>query len=400
MNEKKEDNKKAIKTLIVICVYNHANTLRNVVLKSIEQGLEVLIVDDGSTDNPYEQIKDLKCYYLRHKKNKGKGTAILTAANWAGQKGFDAIVTIDADGQMDPSYTKIFIEIASNNWPCIVVGNRILDPEIVPTSSIIGRSISNFWIRLECGLEAIDTQSGFRLYPVFIFKELRFLSPRYEFEIEVITKSVWAGLDIIGVPIEVYYPPKNERISHFNKIKDNLRITLLHTYLILRALAPWPYKKLIQKKKNKLDKISIWHPIKLLNRLCKEHASPFLLSVAVWIGFFMGALPLIACHTIAIIYVTHKLHLNKIAAVAASQFCSPPIVPILCIEVGHFIRFKKFLINLTWNTAIVQAPQRIWEWFLGSLVVGPILGIIGASITYFSIKWIRTKKKQQLTIKT
>ena len=391
---------KSIKTLIVICVYNHANTLRKVVLKSLEQGLEVLVVDDGSNDNPYEQIKDLKCYYIRHEKNKGKGAAILTAANWAEKKGFVAILTIDADGQMDPSYAKTFIELASNNWPCIVVGNRILDPEVVPKSSIIGRSISNFWIRLECGLEAIDTQSGFRLYPVFIFKKLSFLSQRYAFEVEVITKSVWAGLDIIGFPIEVYYPPDDERISHFNKIKDNIRISLLHTYLILRALVPWPYKKIIQREKDKLDKISIWHPIKLLNRLCKEHASPFLLAVAVWVGLFMGALPLIACHTIAIIYVTHKLHLNKIAAVAASQFCTPPVVPLLCIETGHFIRYKKFLLHLSWNTAIVQAPQRIWEWFLGSLVIGPILGIIGGSITYFSIRWLRTKRKKRLSIKT
>ncbi len=384
---------KLLRTLIVICIYNHALTLKDVVEKSIAQGLEVLVVDDGSKDDPYSQIKDLNCHYVKHNKNKGKGAAILTALNWAYENGFDAIITIDADGQMDPSDSKVFIDVASLNWPCIVVGNRILDPDVVPKSSIIGRSISNFWVRLECGLEGVDTQSGFRLYPVSILKRLSLFTKRYEFEVEVLTKAVWAGVEVIGVPIEVYYPPEEKRISHFRKFKDNLRIGLLHTYLILRALTPWPYKKLIHNKRKKIDKISIWHPIKLLKRLCKEHASPFLLAVAVWVGLFMGALPLIACHTIAIIYVTHKLHLNKIAAVAASQFCTPPVVPILCIETGHFLRFKKFLLHLSWNIAIVQAPQRIWEWFLGSLVLGPILGLIGALITYFSVKWLRSKKQ-------
>ncbi|MBU0729646.1 MAG: DUF2062 domain-containing protein, partial [Proteobacteria bacterium] len=136
----------------------------------------------------------------------------------------------------------------------------------------------------------------------------------------------------------------------------------------------------------------IFHPVKLLKRICLEHSSAFQLAVAVWMGIFLGALPLIAIHTVVIVYVTHRLHLNKVAAIAASQVCMPPVVPVICIQAGYFMRNGHLLLDVNWDTTIVEMHQRLWEWFLGSLIVGPLLGLLFGVIAYFGVVKLRAGK--------
>lgn len=106
----------------------------------------------------------------------------------------------------------------------------------------------------------------------------------------------------------------------------------------------------------------------------------------------MGALPLIACHTVAIIYVAHRVHLNKIAAVAASQFCMPPVVPVLCIQAGYFMQNGSLLLDFSWERWGLEAHYRLWDWLLGSLLVGPFLGLIGGIIVYIGSKLLHQRK--------
>jgi uncharacterized protein (DUF2062 family) len=117
------------------------------------------------------------------------------------------------------------------------------------------------------------------------------------------------------------------------------------------------------------------------------------LATAVWLGIFMGALPLLAIHTIAIIYVAHRLHMNKVAAVAASQFCMPPVVPVLCIQMGYYLRKGELLIDFSWQPWLLGVHERLWEWLIGSLLVGPLLGLIGAGIMYFAASRLQHIKK-------
>jgi uncharacterized protein (DUF2062 family) len=211
---------------------------------------------------------------------------------------------------------------------------------------------------------------------------------RYDFEVEVLVRAAWSGLPINSVEVSVDYPAEGERISHFHQIKDNFRLTVLHTGLVMKALNPIPHRKSFKRRDDKKS-MSILHPVKLIKQLCKEYDSTFQLSVAAWLGIFLGALPLIAVHTVVIIYVSHKLHLNKVAAVASSQLCAPPIVPVLCIQVGYLMRTGNFLTELSRETLVLEMHQRLWEWFLGSLVVGPILGFIIAFVTYGSLYRLR-----------
>ncbi len=383
---------KELRVIIVIPLYNHADTVGDVAKRAITAGWPVLVVDDGSSDGGIEQVRDLGCEIIRFAVNRGKGSAILAGAEFARKRGYDAIVTVDADGQFDPAHARLLVDAARQRWPSIVVGERIMDRSTAPRSSLFGRSFSNFWVRLESGVDVSDSQSGFRLYPVRELLDLHVKSNRYDFEVEVLVRAAWAGLDIHSVPVAVYYPPEDKRVSHFHKIKDNLRLTMLHSRLVLSALNPLPKRKVDKERvKNGMDRVFL-HPVKLLKRLCMEHTSPALLAAGVWTGFFLGALPLIACHTIVIIYVCHKLHLNKVAAVAASQFCCPPVVPLLCIETGYFLRNGEFLLEFSWDTAFFELHQRLWEWFIGSLVIGPFLGCIAAILVYLAVVWLRKRR--------
>ncbi len=380
--------------LLLIPLFNHGETVASVVDQAVASGWQVLVVDDGSTDGGAYGLVDKECEVLSLPLNRGKGAAILAGAEYAVEHGFQAIITVDADGQLDPAEARLLAEAAPEDKPAIVIGSRRMDRSNAPGSSLFGRSFSNFWVRLECGLELPDTQSGFRMYPV---KELLALSTncrRYDFEVEIITRSAWGGVPILSVPVSVHYPTPEERRSHFHQFKDNFRLTCLHTRLVCRALLPWPHRKIVHREPAEIiterhEKLSMLHPVRFLKRLCVEHTSALQLAAAVWMGVFLGALPLIACHTVTIIYVSHRLHLNKLAAITASQLCMPPVVPVLCMQLGFFMRNGRFLLEINWDTMVVHGHYRLWEWLLGSLVLGPLMGLVFGTVFYFGIRKLR-----------
>ncbi len=389
------NSRRPLKVLLVIPLYNHANTVAEVVKRALETGHDVLVVDDGSLDDGLKVLNDVDCHTLRLSENRGKGAAILAGARFASEHSFDAILTIDADGQHDPadSFTLI-TEGESGIWPAVIIGARQMVQDTVPGASHFGKKFSNFWVRLESGKDLQDTQSGMRLYPVRELLQLETSQTRYDFEIEVLVKFLWAGLDARDVDISVHYPPAGERVSHFDKIVDNWRLTKLHTRLVCRRLLPRSHTLLVPKENRTETSVVVKNPLQTLKNICRENSSPFWLGVAVWVGIFFGALPLIACHTVVIIYVAFRFHLNKVAAVAASQFCMPPIVPALCIEVGYFLRTGEFLLDFSWDRWILEVHLRLWDWFIGSLLVGPLLGLLFASVVYWGASKICQKSAQ------
>lgn len=386
---------KGPETLVVIPVYNHAQTLRGVAQRALGQGFPVLVIDDGSTDGSLDTVSDLPVRRHRLPANLGKGGAILAAAELATVSGFQAILTIDADGQHDPVDAGLLVEAASATWPAIVIGARRMETLNVPRSSLFGRDFSNFWVRLECGRTLPDTQSGYRLYPVEFLRSTRFHTQRYTFEIEVLVRGSWAGLPVISVPVSVYYPPAKERISHFHKFKDNLRLSCLHSFLVARALIPWPHRRLFSNPGAPEKPPSIFQPARYFRALSREHSSASELGVAVWLGIFLGALPIMPFATVATVYASHKLHVNKLASVGAGNLCCAPFVPFLCIQLGHYLIYGSFWHEYNRHTLLDQIPRRLWEWLLGSLLIGPALGVAGALVTYALVNSYRRRKEQR-----
>ena len=380
-----------IKPLIVIPVYNHAGTLREVVTRTLDVCGNVLVVDDGSTDRSAEVIKDLPVRFIRHEKNRGKGAAILTAAAEARRLGMSHIITIDADGQHDPANISRFIPVIRENPLAIVVGKRIFNNKTVPFSSRFGRSFSNFWLRVETGYSLKDTQSGFRAYPVILLEWLKLHEKRYSFEIEVLVKAAWAWITLKEVDISVYYPEPGKRISHFRPFMDNLALTVLNTRLTIRAILPIPHRRFIEAKDD-AEKITILRPVKSLKILLGKNISPKQLATSGGLGVFLGSLPLIACQSLVILMTANFFRLNKYAALGTSQLCNPPIVPALCIEVGYFIRHGRFLTEISLRTLGYQGLERFFEWIIGALIVGPILGILMGGVIYIATFLLKKKK--------
>lgn len=366
------------RVLVAVPVYNHASTLRAVVLGLLERHPHVLVVDDGSDDLEPEVLAGLPVRMVRHGRNRGKGAAIRTAALEARRQGMSHIVTIDADGQHDPADLPLFLEAVAADPLAVIVGARDFNTENVPGSSRFGRAFSNFWLRVQTGVILSDVQSGYRAYPLIVLENLRCTENRYSFEVEVLVRAAWAGFRLREVNIRVHYPPKGERVSHFRAFMDNARISFLNTRLTIRAIMPVPHRKFGEDEAGRVSPI---HPLKSLRILLRDDATPAGLGLSAALGIFLGTLPLIGIHSIAILLAAGWLRWNKIAALAASQLCMPPLVPALCIEAGHHLRHGVFLTEISLRTLGYEAPQRLWEWILGSMLLAPLLAALtGAAV--------------------
>lgn len=237
---------------------------------------------------------------------------------------------------------------------------------------------------MQTGEKLSDVQCGFRAYPIAVFDAISTREKRFAFEVEVLVKAAWAGYPLTDVPIQVYYPKPEERVSHFRKFKDNVQISLLNTRLTARSFMPVPHRQYAEDDEGKVSAI---HPMKSLRTLLAQDETPFALALAGGLGMLFGTLPLIGMHCLAIVFVLGYFKLSKITGLAVSQLCIPPFVPALCIEAGYFMRNGHFLTDISLETLGYQFLDRAWEWVLGSLVVGPALSLVVAVIIY-ALAWI------------
>jgi uncharacterized protein (DUF2062 family) len=385
-----------LQILIIVAVCNDGITLSAVTKSALATGYDVLVIDDGSLDNCLQSIADLQCRRLRFKAPKGKREVLLKGAEYAAKFGYDTIVTILGDGRHNPADIHLLVAKAEKyKTPCLIIGMRQRITDTVSKYQHNENSFSDFWIRLECGLELLDAESSFRLYPVKELLAQTLTRNDCSLEIETVVKLAWSGIPVNSVPVTCCTPTVSKLASHSHKIKNNLSLASLHSQLLLRRLLPWPHKKLTNSEPfpKKVYETVSRNPLKVLRKICSEHTSPLWLAMAVWLGIFMGALPLLAIHTIAIIYVAHKLHFNKVAAVAASQFCMPPIVPVLCIQIGHYLRTGQLLVDFSWQPWLLGIHERLWEWLLGSLLLGPLLGLVGGVIMHWMAVRLQHRKE-------
>ena len=291
------------------------------------------------------------------------------------------MITVDADGQHDPRDMERFFPLIGESETRLIVGCRDFNTEHVPASSRFGRAFANFWLKAETGVSVDDCQSGFRAYPVRHLNRLQFKGSRYDFEAEVLAKAAWAGLELVTVPVSVSYPRPEERVSSFKPVLDNFRLTLIHSMLVGRRLLPLPHKRLVEGKP-KLDLSLLRHPGKVVKLLLQENATPEGLAMSAAVGVFLAVLPLLFVHTLVILYVALRLNLNKIVAVNVQHIAMPPFVPALCIETGYYLRHGRWLTDLSFATVFQQFSARLYEWFLGSLLIAPLLAAVTGLVVF------------------
>ncbi len=229
-----------VRACVVIPLYNHGGTIRDVVQRALLHCPHVLVVDDGSTDGGADNIADLPVTVIVQPSNGGKGKALWTAATYLlherAEQAFTHMITLDADGQHYPEDLPRFFTAMEQNPQAIIIGNRDFSAPHIPGSSRFGRAFSGFWMWVQTGRKVSDMQSGYRAYPLAELLSLTTQESGYAFEVEVLVQAAWAKITIKGIEIAVLYPKAHERISHFHALRDNARMTWLNTKLTSKAV--------------------------------------------------------------------------------------------------------------------------------------------------------------------
>ncbi|HTJ51702.1 MAG TPA: glycosyltransferase family 2 protein [Cyclobacteriaceae bacterium] len=226
-----------VKACVLVPTYNNHRTLKHVLDSILEYTDDVVLVNDGSTDSTAEILSAYSTIHVvSYPKNVGKGWALRQGFKKALELGYDYAVTIDSDGQHFAEDLPKFLETIEQTPGVLTIGARNMEQSSVPGKSSFGNKFSNFWYWVETGLKLPDTQSGYRLYPIYLMKDMKFITHKFEFEIEVIVRAAWRNIVVIPVPVKVYYAGKENRVSHFRPFKDFSRISVLNTVLVTIAL--------------------------------------------------------------------------------------------------------------------------------------------------------------------
>ncbi len=398
-----DKNKNTNKICAVIPTYNNFKTLKKVITGTMNHLDTVIVVDDGSTDNTKEILSDIPgIQIISFPVNLGKGAAIKAGINKSIELGFDYMLTIDSDGQHSTDDIPLMINALDENPDSIIIGARNIQADGMPSKNTFANKFSNFWFWAETSIRLPDTQSGFRIYPVKHYKNTRFFTNRFEFEIEILVRSSWSEIKIIPVAISVNYPPKNERITHFRPLPDFTRISILNTVLvIITFLYILPLKAFRYLTRNKFTKV-VSEQIKLHNE------NPVKVSLAIGFGLFMGIVPIWGFQMLIAALLAHLFKLNKIIVLAFSNISIPPFIPLIIYisyKTGGLILnddqefnfetvelLRKQIMHGSFYQTLNDFGYSIYQYIVGSMVFATILGIVGMIISFIIIKFVGFKK--------
>ncbi|MBM4341815.1 MAG: glycosyltransferase [Deltaproteobacteria bacterium] len=226
---------------ILIPTYDNAATLRRVVERAGRCGTPVLVVDDGSGPDAQAVARALehenKARVVWRPVNGGKGAAVKAGFAAARADGYTHALQVDADGQHDLDRIGAMLAAARAHPAALVLARPVFAAE-APRGRRIGREITNFWVAVETfGRPIADAMIGFRVYPLAAAEAAQARGDRMEFDIEIAVRMVWAGVLVLNLPVAVRYLSAEEGgVSHFRMVRDNLRITWLHTRLVTEAM--------------------------------------------------------------------------------------------------------------------------------------------------------------------
>ncbi|HLT86205.1 MAG TPA: DUF2062 domain-containing protein [Sphingobacterium sp.] len=373
--------------VVIIPTYNNEKTLKRVLDGVLLYTSHVIVVNDGSTDttstilSQYPQIEVITSTH-----NQGKGMALRKGIKRARDRYFQYAITIDSDGQHYPSDIPVFVDaIAKATRPVLLIGSRNMNQYAVPRKSSFGNKFSNFWFWFETGIKLTDTQSGFRAYPLAAISQ-RYYTRKFEFEIEIIVRAAWRGVDVQNVPIDVLYDPK-ERVSHFRPFKDFTRISILNTILVFLTffyILPRNFFRSFKKKR--------WSDFVKENILGSTD-SPIKKALSIGLGVFMGIAPFWGFQTAITITLAVFLRLNKVLAFVFSNISFAPLIPLVIyasLAVGSMVYPSSTTFQLD-GVSLETIQSHLWQYIIGSFLLAGGMAILIGSSSYFFIKLYRQK---------
>lgn len=216
------------KIYICIPVFNEGKIIKEVITEIRRAGYEnIIMVDDGSNDNTFEEASKNGAIALRLKINRGKGAAIKTAIEGAKEFDADVVVTMDGDGQHNPLDIEKMVHLLGKGYD-VVLGSRLMNTKGMPSRKILANRVGNFITWYIYGLWVTDSQSGFRAYSKKALELIDTRSDRYEYDSEIIREIHRNKLKYIEIPIEVRYTEysmgKVEKQSFLNGLKTVYRM--------------------------------------------------------------------------------------------------------------------------------------------------------------------------------
>ncbi len=368
--------------------YNNDETLSAVISGILEYTESIIVVNDGSTDNTadiLDNFPNISC--VEFKKNRGKGIALRKGFETALDIGYEYAISIDSDGQHEPSDIPGFIEVLEKEPGSLVVGARNMSQDGIPGKSSFGHKFSNFWYRVETGIKMPDTQSGYRLYPIKELSEINFYTRKFEFEIEVLVRAAWKGIPVKSIPIQVYYAPAETRISHFRPFIDFFRISVLNSILVLLAFLyfrPVMYFRDFSYQKFK--------------KLIGSGEPTSKLATAIGFGVCMGIVPIWGYQMIVAAFLAHIFKLNKPLVILSSNISIPPMIPLIIY--GSFQAGKLFVASpvsvvLDGSLSIENIKVAALQYITGSLFLALTAGIVLGCLAYVLLRIRKNWKKNR-----
>jgi len=224
-----------MKLAAVIPAYNEAPTIREVATRTLRLVPDVIVVNDGSTDATAAALQGLPITIISNPVNYGKGASLWRGFALAMADGADAVITLDGDAQHDPEDIPRLIDAAHAHPDRIIIGARLWDREKVPPLRYLGNRFANFWVAWAAGFPVADSQSGFRLYPASVLREVQLFhgpNARFAFESEILIEAGRAGVRSAAVPIAALYPP-DARPSYYRSTVDTARIVRMIAWKLL-----------------------------------------------------------------------------------------------------------------------------------------------------------------------
>jgi len=376
---------------VIIPTYNNALSLSEVIEDVAQYTNHIIVVNDGSTDNTKAILDSFESIQIiSYEKNLGKGLALQKAFAYAIEQNYKYAITIDSDGQHFAKDLPVFIETLKTEQHAVIIGSRNMNQASVPGGSSFGNKFSNFWFKVETGINLPDTQSGYRLYPLEPMKGMHFFTSKYEFEIEAIVRLAWKGIKVLPVPVSVFYAPKDKRVSHFRPYKDFSRISVLNTVLFFIAI-------LYIKPRNLLRSIFLKKNFRqhLRESLFNAQESAQLKAISVGFGVFMGIVPIWGFQLVVAIFLAVLLKLNKPLVIIAANISIPPMIPIII-----FTSYKtgalwmgKHAISINYKgISLSSIKQNLQQYIYGSISLAILAGVFFGLLTFIGLKFLNKKQ--------
>lgn len=238
-------NNESFKPCIIIPVYNHHQQIEGICQAITEKNLTCFLVDDGSEENCANILVSISNRFnntqlLRLDPNQGKGVAVCRGLQLAYQQSFTHALQIDADGQHPLGDMDKFLSMATQFPNAVISGWRPYRD--LPRQRRYGRMVTDVWVWIHTlSLSIKDSMCGFRLYPLAATSQLidtSSIGKRMDFDTDILVKLFWRGIKVHHVVIAVKY--EDDIASHFDLVKDNIRVSKMHTKLFFGMLLRLP----------------------------------------------------------------------------------------------------------------------------------------------------------------